>query len=161
MNRFLKGFLVFIAVYISGSILGIMMPGYLGMAISWLSLLGGLVAGLVVAASGGASATTSVRPKTTGLGTATFSWKGVDIYRDQGFLTFHGRRWELSQIHKVSYETSGNRGCMGGTHYTIHIHTKDLNTPRLTFTAGNVTRGGNLEVESNYERLQIAMGFHG
>lgn len=91
-------------------------------------------------------------------GTPTFSWKGVDVYQDQGVFTYRGRRYEISNVSKMSYETSGHQGCMGGTHYKVHIHMRDLDMPRVTVGAGNITTGGNDETERNYERLCIVLG---
>ena len=91
-------------------------------------------------------------------GTPTFSWKGVDVYQDQGFFTYRGRRYEIANVSKISYETSGMRGCLGGTHYKVHIHMNDLKMPRVTVGAGNITSGGNDETERNYERLGIVLG---
>lgn len=105
-------------------------------------------------------------PKATGgsaiaagssFGAPTFSWKGVDVYQDQGFFTAGGRRFEIANVVRVSYETSGHRGCMGGTQYKVHIHMRDLETPRVTVNAGNITAGDNDETERNYERLAIVL----
>lgn len=89
---------------------------------------------------------------------ATFSWKGVDVYQEQGYFTYRGHRFEIANVTNASYETSGNRGCLGGTYYKVHIHMKDMKNPRVTVGAGNVTHGGNDETERNYERLCIALG---
>ncbi|MGY0652920.1 hypothetical protein ACW7GZ_13880 [Luteimonas sp. A537] len=91
---------------------------------------------------------------------ATFSWKGVDVYQDQGFFTYRGREYQIANVTRTSYETSGRHGCMGGTHYKVHIHMKDMQMPRVTIGAGNVTAGGNDDTERNYERLGIALGCH-
>lgn len=95
------------------------------------------------------------------LGAPTFAWKGMAVYRDQGFLVYQGRKVALSDVTRISYETSGFRGCLGGTGYLIHVHLNNIATPRLTLRAGNITAGGNQETEQNYERLAIALGCNG
>lgn len=108
-------------------------------------------AAMVPAGSGGV-------PASSERGQPTFSWKGLDVYQNDGYFTYRGRRFEIGNVTNISYETSGNRGCMGGTYYKVHIHMKDLQTPRVTVGAGNVTHGGNDETERNYERLCIVLG---
>lgn len=151
MKRLLIAFVVFVVV--SFLLQQVIPMGIIGMLIALVP------AGIVYAKMGGSSAkggTAIVAGDAAG--TSTFSWKGVDVYQDQGYFTYRGRRYEIGNVTKISYETSGVRGCMGGTYYKIHIHMNDLQMPRVTVGAGNITAGGNDETERNYERLGIVLG---
>lgn len=150
MKALVIAFVVFVAVSI--------VTGF--MQLGWLGTLAALVAAAVVYSRvpRSSSAATGSEAAAGNVGAATFSWKGIDVYQDQGFFTYRGRRYEIANVIRISYETSGNRGCMGGTYYKIHIHMNDLKMPRVTVGAGNVTHGGNDETERNYERLGIVLG---
>lgn len=151
MKRIAVAFGVFVLVYL---VLTAVLPlGMIGALLAiipaWVvySKMGsGAASGGEIVAAGGIA------------GAPTFSWKGVDVYQDQGYFTYHGRRYEIANVSRISYETSGVRGCMGGTHYKVHIHMRDLKMPRVTVGAGNITTGGNDETERNYERLGIVLG---
>ncbi|MBD7987625.1 hypothetical protein H9645_06230 [Luteimonas sp. Sa2BVA3] len=150
MKAFVIAFVVFVAVSI--------VTGW--MQLGWLGTIAALVVAVVVYSrvSRSSSAATGSEVAAGNAGAATFSWKGIDVYQDQGFFTYRGGRYEIANVVRISYETSGNRGCLGGTHYKIHIHMNDLKMPRVTVGAGNVTHGGNDETERNYERLGIVLG---
>lgn len=99
-----------------------------------------------------------IRKKVTRHGTPTFSWKDLDVYRDQGFLIFRGRKYGLEKVTRISYETGQSRGCMGGEAYLIHVHMNDMATPRLTFVERNIFVSGNQKTVRDYERLGMALG---
>jgi hypothetical protein len=151
MKRFLVALVAFfIASFLVGQMLG---SGFLGLVV-------GLVAAVIVYMKvGSASATGGTAVASGGAaGSPTFSWKGIDVYQDEGYFTYRGRRYEISNVSRISYECPGHRSCMGGAYYKIHIHMNDLQMPRVTVGAGNVTSGGNDETERNYERLAIVLG---
>ena len=130
---------------------------YLGFGSLVVSLLAGLgFAVLAFRLTSRKGAGTSVG--TTKYGTPTFTYQGIDVYGDEGFLTYRGTQYPIANVTKVSYEKGAARGALGGANYSIHVHLRDIKTPRLTVKTMNLSPGGNDETEMNYERLALALG---
>lgn len=121
----------------------------------WAFMVGGIAAALLYATVG--RERLGGAPITPANGKLTFSWKGLEVYGDDGFFCYRGRQYDISAVQSISYQTSGRQGCFGGTHYLIYVHLNDINTPRITLSSGNISHNGNRETEENYERLGIAL----
>lgn len=85
-------------------------------------------------------------------GTPSFSWRDFAVYRDQGFLTFKGVKYLLSDVTKIEYDRRYGQATQ------IHVHVRDMKTPRLTMRVSALTAAQSAEIEDQYERLRMALG---